>query len=137
MASTFRTPCKHKRTICCKGYDILQAIGRRHRVARPSKETRHAPHQSGRRTNPPAAVAPQLAAVRAKLGKVPNLIATLAQSPAALATYLAVTGAVAQGTLSAKDRERIALAVGEANSCDYCLLIQTELDFPEAPALAA
>jgi alkylhydroperoxidase family enzyme len=89
------------------------------------------------RTNPPAAVAPQLAAVRTKLGKVPNLIATLAQSPAALATYLAVTGAVAQGTLSAKDRERIALAVGEANSCDYCLLIQTELDFPEAPALAA
>ncbi|KAA0680549.1 carboxymuconolactone decarboxylase family protein [Azospirillum brasilense] len=73
------------------------------------------------RSNPPAAVAPQLAAIKAKIGKVPNVLATLAQSPAALGSYLAVTGALAGGALSAKDRERIALAVAQANGCDYCL----------------
>lgn len=73
------------------------------------------------RNNPPAAVAEQLSAIRAKLGKVPNALATLAQAPAALNAYLAVNQAIAAGTLSAKERERIALAVAEVNGCEYCL----------------
>jgi uncharacterized peroxidase-related enzyme len=73
------------------------------------------------RKNPPATVAPQLAAVHAKLGVVPNLIATLAQSPVALNAYLGLSETLGQGALNAAERERIALVVAETNSCDYCL----------------
>jgi len=66
-------------------------------------------------------VAPILQAVKAKLGRVPNLFLTLAQSPAALRTYLAASEAAATGRLDARQREMIALAVAEANACDYCL----------------
>lgn len=78
------------------------------------------------RQNPSAAVASQLAAVKAKLGMVPNLFATFAQSPVALNAYLALSDAVTHGgILSVKDRERIALAVGQVNGCDYCLSAHT------------
>lgn len=78
------------------------------------------------RQNPPAAVAPQLGAVKAKLGMVPNLFATFANSPVALNAYLALSESVSHGgSLSAKDRERIALAVGQVNGCDYCLSAHT------------
>ncbi len=60
-------------------------------------------------------------AVKSKLGVVPNLMRTLGQSPAALEAYLNFSGALSQGTLSAKVREQIALAVAETNGCDYCL----------------
>jgi uncharacterized peroxidase-related enzyme len=61
------------------------------------------------------------AAAKAKLGGVPNMLRTLGQSPAALAAYLGFSGAVAGGVLTAAVREQIALAVGQANGCDYCL----------------
>lgn len=77
------------------------------------------------RKNPAPDVAPQLEAVRAKLGVVPNLIATLAHSPVALNAYLGLADTVGKGRLAAKDRERIALAVGQANGCDYCLSAHT------------
>jgi uncharacterized peroxidase-related enzyme len=73
------------------------------------------------RKNPAAEVALQLDTVRAKLGVVPNLVATLAHSPVALNAYLGLSEATGKGELSAQDRERIALAVGQTNSCDYCL----------------
>lgn len=59
--------------------------------------------------------------VQAKLGKTPNLMKTLAQAPAALEGYLNFSGALATGTLDAKFREQLALAVAQANSCEYCL----------------
>ena len=62
-----------------------------------------------------------LDAVKSKLGLVPNMTRALANAPAALDGYLSLSGAVAKGSLSAKDRERIALAVAQANGCDYCL----------------
>ncbi len=57
----------------------------------------------------------------AKLGGVPNLFRVLANSPAALQSYVALSGATAGGSLNAKQRELVALSVAEANSCDYCL----------------
>lgn len=66
-------------------------------------------------------VAPILQAVKAKLGRVPNLFLTLAQAPAALKAYLGASEAIGTGRLDAKQREVIALAVAEANACDYCL----------------
>lgn len=60
-------------------------------------------------------------AVKQKLGVVPKMLQVLANSPAALQGYLQFSGALAGGTLPAQDRERIALAVGQANGCEYCL----------------
>ncbi|MEZ6035443.1 MAG: carboxymuconolactone decarboxylase family protein [Planctomycetaceae bacterium] len=62
-----------------------------------------------------------LDAVKGKLGLVPNMTRAMANAPAALDGYLSLSGALGKGLLSAKDRERIALAVGQANGCDYCL----------------
>lgn len=66
-------------------------------------------------------------AVKGKLGLVPNLVRGLANSPAALEGYLALSGTLGGGSLSAKDRERIALAVAQTNGCDYCLAAHTAL----------
>ena len=60
-------------------------------------------------------------AVKAKLGVVPNLMRTLAQSPAALEAYLGFSATLATGVLPGKVREQLALAIAETNSCDYCL----------------
>lgn len=62
-----------------------------------------------------------LDAVQTKLGITPNLMKTLASSPAALEAYLSFSGALGTGLLDAKFREQIALAVAQANSCEYCL----------------
>ena len=59
--------------------------------------------------------------VEKKLGRVPNTIATMAQSPAVVQAYLAASQALAGGSLSAALREQIALVVSEANQCDYCV----------------
>lgn len=68
-----------------------------------------------------------LDAVQKKLGRVPNLMRTLANAPAALDGYLAFSGALAGGALDAKVREQIALTVAEANLCDYCLSAHTAI----------
>jgi len=62
-----------------------------------------------------------LEGVHAKLGMTPNLMRTMANAPAVLDAYLAFTGALAKGSLSVRLREQIALAVAEANGCEYCL----------------
>lgn len=59
--------------------------------------------------------------VEKKLGIVPNLLSTMAQSTAVANGYLGFSGALASGELSASIREQIALAVGQQNSCDYCV----------------
>lgn len=63
---------------------------------------------------------PLLDAVEKQLGVVPNLFRLIGNSPAALEGYLGLNGALAR-TLDAKTRERIALAIAQANGCDYCL----------------
>lgn len=62
-----------------------------------------------------------LDAVKSNLGVVPNMTRAMANAPAVLEGYLSLSGALGKGGLSAKDRERIALAVGQANGCEYCL----------------
>ena len=62
-----------------------------------------------------------LAAVQAKLGMTPNMMRTMAQSPAVLEGYLSLSGALAGGVLPAKLREELALFVGQSNECDYCV----------------
>src|SRR5918999_6548779 len=66
-----------------------------------------------------------LSAVKIKIGMVPNLFSTFAQSPAVLDGYLAFSDALGKGVLTAKQREIIALAVAQANECHYCLSAHT------------
>jgi len=68
-----------------------------------------------------------LDAVQAKLGMTPNMMRTMANSPAALEGYLNFSGALGGGKLPAKLREEIALAVGEANRCEYCVSAHTAI----------
>src|SRR5215472_8290360 len=57
----------------------------------------------------------------------PNMTKVMANSPAVLQGYLSFSGALAGGTLDAKLREEIALAVAEQNSCQYCLSAHTAI----------
>lgn len=69
----------------------------------------------------PAGSRPLLEAVNKQLGTVPNLFRLVGVSPAGLEGYLGLNGALSKGTLDARTRERIALAVAEINGCSYCL----------------
>jgi len=75
----------------------------------------------------PANARPLLEAVKKQLGVVPNLFRLVANSPAALEGYLGLNGALGKGSLDARTRERIALAVAEINGCSYCLSAHTYL----------
>src|SRR4051812_19214229 len=61
-----------------------------------------------------------LDAVKGKLGLVPNMTRAMANSPAVLDGYLQLSGALGKGALPAKAREQIALAIAQANGCEYC-----------------
>ncbi len=77
--------------------------------------------------NADAATAATLNAVKAKIGMIPNLFATLAKSPTALNSLLGMNETIANGALSASEREIIALATSQANSCHYCVSAHTLL----------
>ena len=62
-----------------------------------------------------------LDAVKKQMGRVPNLMATFAQAPAALRAFLDVREALAGGILPARLCEQIALLVAQQNECEYCL----------------
>jgi len=66
-----------------------------------------------------------LAQVQASLGITPNMTKVMANSPALLKGYLALSGALAGGVLPAAVRERLAIATAEANGCAYCLSAHT------------
>lgn len=68
-----------------------------------------------------------LAAVERQFGMTPNLMRVLASAPSALRGYLTFSGALAEGQLAPPLREAIGLAVGERNSCDYCVSARTVL----------
>jgi uncharacterized peroxidase-related enzyme len=75
----------------------------------------------------PAASQPFLEGAKKQLGSVPNVFRVIASSPAALEGYFGLNGALAQGKLDARTRERIAIAVAEINGCGYCLSAHTYL----------
>ena len=61
------------------------------------------------------------------MGKVPNIYAAMAHSPVALKSLLAFGENLGQGNFNLREKEAIALAVGEANQCFYCLAAHTAL----------
>ena len=68
-----------------------------------------------------------LTSVKQAIGCVPNIIATMANSPAVAKAYLAFTQALSTGALNARLREQIALVVSEQNGCDYCIAAHIQL----------
>lgn len=65
--------------------------------------------------------------VRAQFGVTPNLMRSLANSPAVLGSYVNFYTALASGLLNAKLHDQIAIVVAEANGCEYCLSAHTAL----------
>ncbi len=62
-----------------------------------------------------------------KMGITPNLMRTMAVSPAVLEALVGFRNALETGVLSPKLREQIALTVSESNGCQYCLAGHTAL----------
>ena len=62
-----------------------------------------------------------LTGVKQAMGIVPNLISTMAHSPALANAYLMFNQALSKGILTSQMREKISLTVGQANECDYCV----------------
>lgn len=65
--------------------------------------------------------------VKSKLGGTPNLLTSMANSPAVLKSYLEFSGALGEASLSAKVREQVALAIANANKCAYCAAAHTAI----------
>ncbi len=76
-------------------------------------------------SNADARAKPLLDAVRKKLGLTPNMMKTMATSPAVLKAYLDFGAALGSASISGRTQELIALAVAEANECEYCLSAHT------------
>lgn len=68
-----------------------------------------------------------LETVESKMGRVPNILGSMAQSPVALEFYLQSSGLLSNGSFDAKTREAIALTVAAENSCDYCSAAHTAI----------
>ena len=58
--------------------------------------------------------------VQKKLGMAPNIVRTMANSPAVLKAFLGFGEALAGGRFDARSREAFALTVAGANTCEYC-----------------
>ncbi len=69
----------------------------------------------------------QLDAVQRKMGRVPNLHATMANSPAVLTAYLRLNDALSQTSLDNRLRELLAVTVASANDSEYCLSAHTAM----------
>ena len=66
--------------------------------------------------------------VGAQFGFVPNMFRTIASNPTVLEAVTTLQGTMSR-VLDAKTRHSIALAVSQANGCDYCLAIHTYVSF--------
>ncbi|MET8809251.1 carboxymuconolactone decarboxylase family protein [Streptomyces sp. NPDC004546] len=65
-----------------------------------------------------------LGTIGAQFGFVPSMFATLASNPTVLDVVMTLQGTLSR-VLDAKTRHTIALAVSQANGCDYCLAMHT------------
>jgi uncharacterized peroxidase-related enzyme len=69
----------------------------------------------------PADSTDSLRALEKGLGFVPNLAATMAESPTLINGFVNLRQTLAGGELTGVEREIVALAVSLENDCDYCM----------------
>lgn len=65
--------------------------------------------------------------LKKKVGMVPNLYATAANSDVALGAILGFGETLGGGSFTGKEVEAIALAVSQVNNCEYCLAAHTAI----------
>jgi uncharacterized peroxidase-related enzyme len=65
--------------------------------------------------------------VEKKMGRLFNMFQGMGNSPAVLEGYLTLSEAANKTSLPPKLREQIALVVGQANQCKYCLSAHTAI----------
>lgn len=90
----------------------------------------------------PEASRPLVQRALANNGYLPNLIAVLANAPAALETYLTVGQINAKASLSLAEREVVQITAARIHGCDFCVaghtaiaLKQAKLPTPQVRAL--
>lgn len=74
----------------------------------------------------PAEARPVLDEIGKRLGFIPNVHRLLALSPASLSGMAALESAMTR-VFDVRTREAVALAVSEANGCDYCLAAHSHI----------
>ncbi|MEM6823031.1 MAG: carboxymuconolactone decarboxylase family protein [Verrucomicrobiota bacterium] len=73
----------------------------------------------------PAASKPILEAAQKKLGFIPNLMATMAESPVLVESYLTLMGLFDKTELSETERQIILMTNNRLNGCTYCMAAHT------------
>jgi len=68
---------------------------------------------------------PMLSGAKSAFGFVPNLLGMLAEAPAALESYLAVSSAFQKSSLTPAEQQVVLLAVSVMNECRYCVAAHT------------
>ena len=69
----------------------------------------------------PEKARPILDGAKRKFGFVPNLLAALAEAPAALEAAVSLMDALARSSFTPTEREVVLIAVSAKNGCDYCV----------------
>lgn len=75
----------------------------------------------------PSASRDLLKAVHGKFGFVPNLLGVMANAPALLEGYLALSSIFDKTSLSPTERQIVLLATSFDNGCDYCMAAHTAI----------
>jgi uncharacterized peroxidase-related enzyme len=75
----------------------------------------------------PAEARSALAQAKKQLGFIPNLYGVLAESPQALAAYLAVSDQVRKSSLSTAAQQVVLLTASRHNGCSYCVAAYSAL----------
>jgi uncharacterized peroxidase-related enzyme len=80
----------------------------------------------------PEAARPFLENALNNAGFIPNLLAVLAHAPAALETYVTVSGVNAKTSLSLAEREVVQLVAATEHGCDFCVAGHTAVALNKA-----
>jgi uncharacterized peroxidase-related enzyme len=80
----------------------------------------------------PAASRPLLEQSLRNNGFLPNLVATLAHAPAALETYLTVSGINGRASLSLAEREAVQITAAAVHGCAFCVAGHTAVALKKA-----
>ncbi|EGA65386.1 carboxymuconolactone decarboxylase family protein [Vibrio brasiliensis] len=75
----------------------------------------------------PAASAPLLKKAQQSLGFIPNLLATMAESPTMLTGYMQLTDVLNKGELSETERQIVLMTNNRLNGCKYCMAAHTTI----------
>lgn len=80
----------------------------------------------------PEAAKPFLENAQKASGFIPNLLAVLANAPAALETYVTVSGLNGKSELSLAEREVVQLVAATTHGCDFCVAGHTAVALNKA-----